>query len=158
MNKLEIIAHKDAAGQPTVNAIKVSTKNPEWGTVLVMTTKVSVKDGLINESKRVGAFRAKLSTLNALGLVLGGDFNAALTKLDAKPHTIAVKETLAPQFAGHTPKMNPTTKEVVKNSLGQPIYYNAIVVEDGVQDIFEPLIVAAKVAPAKTAEKDLATA
>lgn len=153
MSKLQIIPFKDANGVALPNAVKASTRKPEWGSVLVMTTTVSIKDGLINESKRVAAFRAKLTTFATLGLAIGGDFNESLKAIGAKPMTIAVKESLTPQFEGHTPKINPSTNEVVKNAAGQPVFYNTILVEEGEnQDVFVDTKAVAVAAPVQESQ------
>lgn len=126
MSKLIVIGAKDAQGQPTI-AIKQSTTKPEWGSVLVMEESYSVTNGLLVANKRIAAYRAKMSTLNALDIKLGDDFNAKLAGLGVKPMKIFVKESLAKQYEGHTPKINPSTQAVITTDVGQPIYYNTVV-------------------------------
>lgn len=124
--KLEVIASKDAQGNATL-AVKPSTNKPEWGSVLVMETAHSVVNGLIVQSKRIAAYRAKLTTFEAMNITLGCDFNEKLKALGIKPMRIFVKESLTPQFEGHEPKKNPSTNQTVTTDAGQPIYYNTVV-------------------------------
>lgn len=130
MKKLEVISFNGTDGKPNGVFIKQSTKNPEWATVLVMTSAITMSNGVINNNKRIASIRAKKVELDALGLTLGCDFNEKLTKLGAKAMQIAVKETVAPQYEGHQPKINPTTKAVITAVAGGSIYYNTVLVED----------------------------
>lgn len=95
---VKVIAH------PTTGlVITPSTKNPEWGTFRVDSVHTSFENGIVNVQKRSAFIRGKLSDLAGLNL------RAAQTL----PGQIVKKESYAPFFEGQSPKINPSTKEVV---------------------------------------------
>lgn len=124
MTKLIVIPFK--SGQ----LMKDSTKSEGWATMLVMEESITINNGILNHRKRVAAIRDKKENLEKLGLKAGDDFNALL----GKNCRVAYIETTEPQYEGHQPKVNPRTKEVIKDAAGKPIYLSAKVVEPEVKD------------------------
>lgn len=124
MRKLIVIPFK------TGEAMLDSKTSEGWATMLVMEESITINNGILNHRKRVGAIRDKKENLLALGLKAGDDLNA---KLGTESRVIYV-ETLEPQYEGQQPKVNPKTKEVVKDSNGAPIYLSAKVGDASIED------------------------
>lgn len=135
MRKLTVGTMKDASGNAVV--IKKSSSNPAWGSVMVIETKKVLVKGAKFETKRVGFYRDKLVNLNALGLTEGCDLQPILAKEFGSDYTeqrVVVCETTTPQYVGHSPKINPDTKETILVN-GAPVYYQAYLDNVDVADI-----------------------
>jgi hypothetical protein len=142
MRKLTVIRFKPAVEGQQGELIKKSTTKPEWGSMLVMETILTINNGIINPRKRVAAIRAKLVELDALNLKEGDDFNKKLAELGGKEHRIVYTEATAPQYEGQKAKVNPKTSEVIKDIHGAPIYLSASVQLASVEDDMIPTGVA----------------
>lgn len=147
MNKLEVIKFKDGS------TIRKSTKKEGWGTVMVAQRSISFNNGILNEVTRVGFMRAPLAQLEALGLVAGQDLNAKLQSLGHGGARIIRKEQTTPFFEGQTPKINPKTKEVIKDTAGNPIFMQDTLVDiaKGEEDVLVSSVAATVAAPAAEA-------
>lgn len=123
MSKLIVSVPKNEDGTPKHSLIKVSTKNPEWGSVMVVESRFEMKNGVLNTRKRAAYFNAPIATLQALNLREGMDLNSieGMEKL-----RIVRKESHLPFFEGQSPKVNPQTSEIIHKN-GQPVYF-----QDGV--------------------------
>lgn len=125
-----------------------------WATMLVVEESITINNGILNHRKRVGAIRDKKENLTALGLKAGDDLNAKLAEFGGKESRVVYIETTEPQYEGHKAKINPKTKEVIKNAAGQPIFLSAKVMDAKEQD---QLVEAAKVvAPVKSGAASIA--
>ncbi len=92
------------AVHPTTGlVITPSKKNPEWGTVRVDSENTSFSNGMMNVSKRSAFIRGRIEHLTARGL-RGGQ---------TLPGKIQKQESFNPFYEGQSPKINPTTNEVV---------------------------------------------
>ena len=145
MKNLKVTAFVDAQGGKSI--IKVSKKNPLFGSVMVKTISVVTTDsGAIFTQPRTGFMKAELVHLKAMNLTEGCNFNenyiAWGKSLGANllPRTIVIAESLTPAFQGQEPKINPTTKATILSAEGLPIYYNTKVPADNADavDVFIP--------------------
>jgi len=125
MSQLRIAEFKDGS------IIKASTKNPLWGTAMVIGESVTFNNGIMNVSKRIGFLRAPIAQLEALGLARDLDLNAKLTALGADTVKIVRQESITPFFEGQSPKINPTSQEVIKDHAGNPIFMQDVLVNTG---------------------------
>lgn len=130
----------------TGEAIRDSKTSEGWATMLVMEESITINNGILNHRKRVGAIRDKKEDLLALALKVGDDFNKKLAEYGGKESRVVYTETLEPQYEGHQPKINPKTKEVIKNAAGQPIYLSANVMEASVEDQLQEAVKSVPVA------------
>lgn len=121
--KLEVIAFKDGA------VIRVSKKNPTWGSIMTMESSWSLNNGLLNNNKRIGFMRAPLVSLEQLTTKAGDDMNAKLIALGIHAKKTIIVESLVATYPGQQPKINPTTKAPILHK-GQPVYYNTDLVDD----------------------------
>jgi hypothetical protein len=144
MNKLEVIKFKDGS------VIRKSTKKEGWGTVMVAQRSYGFNNGVLNETVRIGFMRAPLAQLEGLVLVAGQDLNAKLSSLGHGGANIVRKESTTPFFEGQTPKINPKTKEVIKDIAGNPIYMQDTLCDlaKGEKDELISSVATAVVAPA----------
>jgi hypothetical protein len=124
MKTLTVIAFKDGA------VIRKSTKKAGWASVMVMETSLTITNGIIDQKKRLGFLRAKEELINALAPKQGEDLNHKFLALGGKAMKVRVIESITPQFEGQRQKLNPTTKAVIKDLNGNPIYFSTEVVED----------------------------
>lgn len=118
MRQLIVIPFKDGS-------LLKAGKKEGWASILVVETILTMNNGIINPRKRVGAIRGKKEDLEALQLKSGDDFNKKMEQLGGKECRVIYTETSEPQYEGHQPKVNPRTKEVVKDAHGNPIYLSA---------------------------------
>lgn len=123
MNKLEVIKFKDGS------VIRKSTKKEGWGTIMVAQRSYGFNNGILNETTRIGFMRAPLPQLEALGLSAGQDLNAKLGSLGHGGAKIVRKESVTAFFEGQQPKINPKTKEVIKDAAGNPIFMQDTLVD-----------------------------
>ena len=94
---------KVAKHPTTGEVITQSTNNPEWGTIRVDSEHKSFEGGILNLSKRSAFIRGKMSDLKALSLKSGQVLSGKIQK----------QESFQPFFEGQSPKINPSTGEVV---------------------------------------------
>lgn len=160
MKNLKVTAFTDAQGNKTI--IKVSKKNPLFGSVMVKTISVVTTDsGAIFTQPRTGYVKAEVVNLQAMNLTEGCNFNENYIAwgksmgANLLPRTIVIAESLTPAYQGQEPKINPTTKASILSAEGLPIYYNTKVPADNA-DAFDVLIptigASASVAVAASAE------
>lgn len=89
---------------PTTNAlITPSANNPEFGTMRVDSVSKVFNNGFFNESKRTAFIRGKIADLTGLGWTANKQVQGQIIK----------RESFSPFYDGQTPKINPTTGEVV---------------------------------------------
>lgn len=94
---------KVASHPATGLVITPSVNKPLFGTVRVDSENVSLENGFMNKSKRSAFIRGSIVDLTSLGLTAG----------KVMPGKIVKKESYNPFFEGQSPKINPTTAEVV---------------------------------------------
>jgi hypothetical protein len=99
---------------PTNNlVITPSTTNTEYGVVRLEATAFEATNGMLNSRKRVAFLRAKIEDLATLNLKADTTFPLA--------GKIVVKESIEAFYEGQTPKINPSTSEVLMKG-SNPIY------------------------------------
>lgn len=128
--KVIITIPKNADGTPKHALIRQSTTKPEYGSVNVVTSQITMSaGGFLDKRNRSSYFRAKMEVLEALNLTEGSDLNAKLTDLGAAPVRIQRVETTEPAYEGHGQKMNPTTEELIwaDDAKTIPVYMQDIV-------------------------------
>lgn len=123
----------------TGELIRVSKRNPEFGTIMVIETNKTVGNGFLNTNKRVSFVRGKLADLQALKPVAGVSINDIFKAKGFPLVKIVRRESATPSYEGQLAKINPTTKVAVLHK-GQPVYMEDIVVADNEahQDILLP--------------------
>lgn len=96
--------------QPTVVAhpvtgliITPSVNNPEYGKIRLDQEVRVFNNGFMSIQKRTAFVAAKIEDLESLKLRVGSIMEGKIIKI----------ESFSPQYEGHTPKINPTTGEVV---------------------------------------------
>lgn len=87
----------------TGNVITISEKNPEFGTIRLDAEQNVFSDGFFNIQKRTAFVRGRLVDLESLNLKDGQVLAGQIVR----------KESFEPFYEGQTPKINPTTNEVV---------------------------------------------
>lgn len=112
------------AGHPeTGEAFTPSTKNSEWGTVRVDTPKqIVIENGIMDSRKRSAFIRMKKEFYE--------ENKETLKVGDRLPGTVIYKNSTFPQYEGHEPKINPTTKETITDEAGNSVYMTAHYVSD----------------------------
>ena len=95
---VKVVAH------PVTNlVITPSANNPEYGTFRVDSEQKTFINGFMNNSKRSAFIRGKIVDLNTLSLTAG----------KMMPGQIIKEESFSPFYENQSPKINPTTAEVV---------------------------------------------
>ena len=103
----------------TGNVITISEKNPEFGTIRLDAEQNVFSDGFFNVQKRTAFVRGRLVDLESLNLKDGQVLAGQIVR----------KESFEPFYEGQTPKINPTTNEVVLTD-GRPTYLEFEYTED----------------------------
>lgn len=99
---------------------------PDYGSFRVYSEENSFEGGFVNTLKKSAFIHGPLEILQGFGFTEGHKM----------PGKIRIVETYEPQFEGHTPKINPTTQQVVVLSNGKNVYRNSLYTEDmSLQDI-----------------------
>lgn len=98
MSTVKVMAHPTSG-----NVITPSRNNPEWGTFRVDSENKSMEGGILNISKRSAFIRGKISDLEQLGLRPNQTLAGKIQK----------QESFSPFYEGQSPKINPSTNEVV---------------------------------------------
>lgn len=112
--------------QPTIVAhpvtglvITPSSSNPEYGKIRLDQEVRVFNNGFMSIQKRTAFVAAKIEDLESLKLKVGSIMRGKIIKI----------ESFSPQYEGHTPKINPTTGEVVLTN-GRETYLTFQYVED----------------------------
>ena len=95
----------------TGNVITISEKNPEFGTIRLDAEQNVFSNGFFNVQKRTAFVRGRIVDLESLNLKDGQVLTGQIVR----------KESFEPFYDGQSPKINPTTNEVVLTD-GQPTY------------------------------------
>ena len=103
----------------TGNVITISEKNPEFGTIRLDAEQNVFSDGFFSVQKRTAFVRGRLVDLESLNLKDGQVLAGQIVR----------KESFEPFYEGQTPKINPTTNEVVLTD-GRPTYLEFEYTED----------------------------
>ncbi len=106
-NQVKVAVHPETKAVVTKNADK-----PEFGTIRVDQEVISMENGFLNKTKRSAFINGKYADLLSMGYKEGQILTGQIIR----------KETFEPQFAGHAPKINPTSKEVVLID-GKKVYF-----------------------------------
>ena len=131
MNKVTVTTH------PVTGEVITASKNkPEFGTIRVEESGLKITNGFANMKKRSAFIRGKIVDLKGL---------RAGQQLDGK---IVAKESFEPWFKDQTPKINPTTSEVI--SVGGKAVYLTYEYTENAADA-DQLIKAEVAAPVKRA-------
>lgn len=89
--------------------------NPEYGAVRIDEEKTTIVNNFVNKSRRTAFLGGSTADLNAMnfkdGQIIAG--------------TIVKQESFEPFFEGQSPKINPSTNEVVLKD-GRPTFLNYI--------------------------------
>ena len=110
---------KVAKHPETGNVITISEKNPEFGTIRLDAEQNVFSDGFFSVQKRTAFVRGRLVDLESLNLKDGQVLAGQIVR----------KESFEPFYEGQTPKINPTTNEVVLTD-GRPTYLEFEYTED----------------------------
>ena len=120
--------------------IRVNTKKPEYGSLMLMAVVVSLSGSFMNKRNKIGFIVGNVDDLKAVieeyKLVAGTDYSVAVS-----PHRIVTLELLksnTPEDQGYREKINPSTGEVLVKA-GDPIMWKTEVVAEG-SDVVESLI------------------
>ena len=115
-NNQTVIGHPET-GDAITNFTKVDKQGIEqsYGRVLIQSSSLSLNDGFVSQKKRVAFITLDSDALK----LLEGQIKAEMPYPMAGK--IIVKETLEPEFIGHTPKINPSTGETIEVD-GYPVY------------------------------------
>lgn len=97
-NFVTVVKHPESG-----EVITKSSKNPEYGTIRVDALTVSMEKGFLNKSNRSAFIRGKVSDLESLGLKDGSKISGKIIK----------RESFKPFYPGQSPKINPTTGEIL---------------------------------------------
>jgi hypothetical protein len=92
-----------AAHPVTGNVITVSPNNPLFGTVRLDSVETSFKDGFMNKSKRSAFIRGSIEDLESMNYRVGSVIQGKIIKI----------EGFQPFYPGQSPKINPTTSEII---------------------------------------------
>lgn len=118
---------KIASHPTTGEVITPSSNNPEWGTIRVDSENKSFSNGMLNVSKRSAFIRGRVSDLQFLGFRAGQTIKGKIQKQESfKPFYVAGENGAT---RTQTPKINPTTKEVVLTN-GRETYLQFEYTED----------------------------
>lgn len=121
-NVTKVVAHPETGVVVTQNANK-----PDYGTIRVDSEAITFgSDGFMNKSRRTAFIRGEYKLLLSLGLKDGMSL----------PGKIIKKESYKPFYDGQSPKINPSTGEVVLTN-GRETYLQFVYTEDvNASDIF----------------------
>jgi hypothetical protein len=103
-NSVKVAVHPE-----TKAVITPSKNNPEYGTIRLEETGLRFSKGFVNGMKRSAFIRGKIKDL------------ASFAEGMELPGTIVAKESLTPWYKDQSPKINPSTKDVILSN-GQPVY------------------------------------
>ena len=123
----------------TALVITPSTKTVGFGTIRLESEQTVFNNGFMSVSKRTAFIRGKITDLEQVFKTAGQVF----------PGKIVYKNSFAPLYEGHKPKINPTTKEPVLTD-GKMTYFESIYTEDSNAVDFwaTPAVVPATLTPA----------
>jgi len=120
--------------------IRINSNKPEFGSLMLMSTVVTLSNGFLNKRNKVGFIVGSIEDLEATiaeyKLREGSDYSVAVA-----PHRIVTLEKLESELGeelGYREKINPTTGEVLKKN-GETIMWKTEVVPEG-SDITDRLI------------------
>ena len=122
--------------------IMVSKSNSEQAAIMLRSETLSANEqGFLQTEKRVGWIKGKTEEIQKLASILkeGDDFNVKCALLGMGAVKLVIKEATAPFYQGQTPKINPTTGEVVMHG-GSPVYRQTLVVSQSSSDVDSKLI------------------
>lgn len=98
---------------PETGDIFTEGRTQGWGSIRVETKPALVStNGVMSFRKRVAFPRMQKEVFEQMDLKDG-------STLQGK---IIWKTSTEPQYEGHEPKINPTTKEIITNEFGEPVY------------------------------------
>jgi len=98
MSNVKVVAHPTTGDVITQNVNK-----PEFGTLRLDSESVSMSGGYLNKNKRTAFVGGNYAELQSLGLKAG----------QAMPGLIQKQESFSPFYEGQSPKINPSTQEVI---------------------------------------------
>jgi hypothetical protein len=115
MSNVKVIAFQDGA------VLRASKKE---GRSIVMVGETTVRNigGAYVSSSRRTIINLPNELATALSLKDGDDFNGKLKAQGLHEVEIIRQESTTPYYEGQEPKINPTTKEVIKDGAGNPVY------------------------------------
>lgn len=113
-NQVKVAVHPETKVVITKNENK-----PEFGTIRLDQEVITMENGFLNRTKRSSFLTGKLLDLQTLGFKEGQVLSGKIVR----------KESFEPMFVGHTPKINPTSKEEVLIG-GKKVYFQDTYTED----------------------------
>lgn len=113
MSTVKVVKH------PTTGNIVTAGSNPEYGTVRVDSETVSYTNGYMNKSRRTAFIRGRVSDLESMNFKDGQRMIGIIQK----------QESFSPFYDGQTPKINPSTSEVILKD-GKEVYLQYEYIED----------------------------
>lgn len=143
--KVSKVSEKIDANRVVNGVIVLGEKNPEYGSIMFEETSFTNTGGFLNKQKRVAFLRSDVETLkeyvSSMGLKTGS----------IVPGKIVVLETTEPSYEGQSPKINPTSGEIITHK-GNPIYRTTSI---GTIDQMDTLLESDKIEIEITSEKDV---
>jgi len=129
---------ENSTAHETHGIISVNNSNPEYGSIMLRSKSIELREGWLREVSRVGRISNRVEELvkivETYNLKEGDDFSAKVM-----PVKLVVKERNTPFYDGQEPKINPTTGEVVMHN-GSEIYRNTFVEPAGSDSVDEMLV------------------
>lgn len=103
---VKVVAHPETGAVITQNVNK-----PEFGTLRLDSENVSMSGGYLNKNRRTAFVGGNYEEFKSLGLRAG----------QVMPGLIQKQESFSPFYEGQSPKINPTTQEVIFKN-GKEVY------------------------------------
>jgi hypothetical protein len=132
----------NSAAHSEHDIISVNNGNPEYGSIMLRSESMELRDGWIRPVARVGRVTNRVEELVKLvkqfNLKEGDDFSRKVM-----PVKLTIKEQTTPFYDGQEPKINPTTGEVITSG-GKEVYRSTFVNPEG-SDEMDTLLVSDKV-------------
>lgn len=113
MSTVKVVKH------PTTGNIVTVGSNPEYGTIRVDSETVSFSNGYMNKSRRTAFIRGRVSDLKSMNFEDGQRMIGIIQR----------QESFSPFYDGQTPKINPSTSEVILKD-GKEVYFQDVYLED----------------------------
>jgi hypothetical protein len=121
--------------------IRLNTNKPEYGSLMLSTTVVTINNNFLNKSRRVGFITGKVEDIEDIiltnNLTDGSDFSK-----EVSPHRIITLEKVESEMTedhkGFSEEINPSTGEVLSKE-GQVIFRRTMVVSEG-SDLVDTLV------------------
>jgi len=110
-DKIIIEAHNEGQETTANGIVSINPNKKEFGSIRLATTSYDMSTGFLNKQRRVHYLAGKVEELEGLAYAfefkIGDDYSAKF------PSRIIVEESTTPFYEGQSPKINPSSGEVV---------------------------------------------